>query len=81
MVILTWIVAGVLVGGWALWTLRGTRVFGPSLTMGLAIGGAVCGGYLTQVFNLTAGDSVGLLGTMIALTGAVMVMIAYHKMT
>ncbi|WP_028109266.1 hypothetical protein [Ferrimonas futtsuensis] len=81
MVILTWMVAGVLVGGWALWTLRGTRGCGPSLTIGLAVGGAIFGGYLTQVFQITAGDSVGLLGTMIALTCAVMVMIAYHKMT
>ena len=81
MVILTWIVAGVLVGGWALWTLRGTRGFGPSMTIGLAVGGAIFGGYLTQVFQITADDSIGLLGTMIALTSAVMVMIAYHKMT
>ncbi|TKB48606.1 GlsB/YeaQ/YmgE family stress response membrane protein [Ferrimonas sediminicola] len=80
MVILTWIVAGISVGYWALWTMRGTRGYGLPLALGLAVGGAISGGYLAELLQLTA-DGNGLMGTMVALTGAVTVMIAYHKMT
>jgi uncharacterized membrane protein YeaQ/YmgE (transglycosylase-associated protein family) len=80
MSILTWIVLGLIAG------FVGSKIVnktgeGITLDIFLGVAGAVVGGYLFSVFGAQGVSGLNLYSIVVAVVGAVVVLVLYHAVT
>lgn len=80
MSILTWIVLGLIAG------FVGSKIVnktgeGITLDIFLGVAGAVVGGYLFSVFGAQGVSGLNLYSIVVAVVGAVLVLVLYHAVT
>jgi uncharacterized membrane protein YeaQ/YmgE (transglycosylase-associated protein family) len=80
MSILTWIVLG-LIAGFAGSKIVNKTGEGITLDIFLGVAGAVVGGYLFSVFGAQGVSGLNLYSIVVAVVGAVVVLVLYHAVT
>jgi uncharacterized membrane protein YeaQ/YmgE (transglycosylase-associated protein family) len=77
---LAWIVLG-LVSGFIASKIVNKRGEGALMDIVLGVVGAVLGGYLFQTFGAAGVSGVNLYSILVAVVGAIVVLVIYHAMT
>jgi uncharacterized membrane protein YeaQ/YmgE (transglycosylase-associated protein family) len=80
MSIIAWIVLG-LIAGFIASKIVNKRGEGALMDIVLGVVGAVLGGYLFQTFGAAGVSGVNLYSILVAVVGAIVVLVIYHAMT
>jgi len=76
--ILSWIVMGLIVGVLAKLIMPGKDPGGITITILLGIAGAILGGYIGSVLGLGSGTGFNVTSILLAIGGAVVLLILYR---
>lgn len=77
--ILTWVILGLIVGALAKWIMPGDDPGGLLVTIGIGIGGAIVGGFISTAigFGDVTGFNVG--SVVVATAGALLLLFVYRR--
>jgi uncharacterized membrane protein YeaQ/YmgE (transglycosylase-associated protein family) len=79
--IITWIIVGAIAGAVAKFLMPGNDPGGFIITILLGIAGALVGGFIASAIGLGPVDGFSIGGLIIAILGAVLLLIIYRMMT
>ncbi len=78
--ILAWIVCGVIAGYVMSYLISGAEKGLVLLTLSVGVAGAICGGFIAQVFGYGAAASFSFWAVLFALAGASLCLVAYRRL-